>query len=96
MPGHGLGLLGLAQAFEQADPAAVGVEGIDVVNDHELVAVPVELDVHAEGGGVALDPAPFPPGTDRTERLLARPPEPTRISRWKCPFAKASRYASSR
>ena len=57
MPGHGFFLLGLAQALEQANPAAVGVEGIDVVDDDELVAVPVELDVHAERGGVALDPA---------------------------------------
>ena len=57
MPGHGFLLLGLAQAFEQADAAAVGVEGIDVVDDDELVAVPVELDVHAERRGVALDPA---------------------------------------
>ena len=57
MPGHGFLLLGLAQAFEQAHAAAVGVEGIDVVDDDELVAVPVELDVHAERRGVALDPA---------------------------------------
>ena len=52
-----LALLGLAQALEQPDPAAVGVEGIDVVDDDELVAVAVELDVHAERRGVALDPA---------------------------------------
>ena len=57
MPGHGFLVLGLAQAFEQADAAAVGIEGIDVVDDDELVAVPVELDVHAERRGVALDPA---------------------------------------
>ena len=57
VPGHGLLLLGLAQALEQPHPAAVGVEGIDVVDDDELVAVAVELDVHAERGGVALDPA---------------------------------------
>ena len=43
--------------FEQPHAAAVGVEGIDVVDDDELVAVPVELGVHAERGGVALDPA---------------------------------------
>jgi hypothetical protein len=41
VPGHGLGLLGLAEALEQADPTAVGVEGIDVVDDDELVAVAV-------------------------------------------------------
>ena len=57
VPGHGLFLLGLAEALEQPDAAAVGVEGVDVVDDDELVAVPVELDVHAERGGVALDPA---------------------------------------
>ena len=27
--------------------------------------------------------------TARTDRLLANPPAPTRISRWKCPWAKA-------
>ena len=27
----------------------------------------------------------LPSSTARTERLLARPPAPTRISRWKCP-----------
>ena len=43
--------------FKQPHAAAVGVEGIDVVDDDELVAVPVELHVHAERGGVALDPA---------------------------------------
>ena len=57
MPGHGLLLLGLAQALEQPHAAPVGVEGVDVVDDDELVAMPVELGVHAEGGGVALDPA---------------------------------------
>ena len=57
MPGHGLLLLGLAQALEQPHAAAIGIEGIDVVDDDELIAMPVELDVHAEGGGVALDPA---------------------------------------
>ena len=57
VPGHGLGLLGLAQALEQADAAAVGVEGVDVVDDDELIPVPVELGVHAERRGVALDPA---------------------------------------
>ena len=91
MPGHGFLLLGLAQAFEQADAAAVGIEGIDVVDDDELVAMPVELGVHAERGGVALDPAAaWPSSAARTERLLARPPEPTRISRPKCPWAKAA------
>ncbi len=57
MSGHGFFLLGLAQALEQANAAAVGVEGIDVVDDDELVAVPVELEIHAERSGIALDPA---------------------------------------
>src|SRR5215469_4065516 len=29
-----------------------------------------------------------PSSTDRTDRLLASPPAPTRIIRWKCPWAK--------
>jgi hypothetical protein len=33
VPGHGLLVLGLAEAFEQADATAVGIEGIDVVDD---------------------------------------------------------------
>jgi hypothetical protein len=36
MPGDGLLLLGLAETLEQPDTASVGVEGIDVVDDHEL------------------------------------------------------------
>src|SRR5271157_4103176 len=59
MPGHGFLLLGLAQAFEQPNAAAVRIEGVDVVDDDELVAVPVESDIHAERRGVALDPAPL-------------------------------------
>ena len=57
VPGDGFCLLGLAQAFQQPHPAAVGIEGIDVVDDDELVAVPVECDVHAKRRRVALDPA---------------------------------------
>ena len=49
VPGHGLLLLGLAQALEQPHPAPIGVQGIDVVDDDELIAVPVELGVHANG-----------------------------------------------
>jgi hypothetical protein len=56
VPGHGLLLLGLAEALEQANTTPVGVERIDIVDDIELVAVAVELDVYAERGGVALDP----------------------------------------
>ena len=56
MPGHGLFLFGLAEALEEPHAAAVGVEGIDVVDHDELIAVPVELGVHAKRGGVALDP----------------------------------------
>jgi hypothetical protein len=59
VPGHGLVLLGLAEALEQADAAAIGVERVHVVDDHELVAVAVELGVHAKRRGVALDPARF-------------------------------------
>jgi hypothetical protein len=96
VPGHGFLLLGLAQALEQADPAAVGVEGIDVVDDDELVAVPVELAYMPKGVALPSIQQALPSSTDRTERLLASPPEPTRIRRWKCPWAKASRYSSSR
>jgi hypothetical protein len=45
MPGHGFLLLGLAQAFEQPDAASIRVEGIDVIDDDELVSMPVELGV---------------------------------------------------
>ena len=83
MPRHGLFLLGLAQAFEQPHAAPVSIEGIDVVDDDELIAVPVELGVHAKGGGVALDPARLavaehrahgaalgqPPGTDQDHEM---------------------------
>src|SRR5262249_50555545 len=58
-PGDALLLLGLAEALQKPHPAAVGVKGIHVVDDDELVAVAIEPDVHAEGGGVALDPAGF-------------------------------------
>ena len=97
MPGHGLGLFGLAEALEQPHAGSIGVEGIDVVDHDELIAVPVELGVHAKRGGVALDPAGLAVAEHRaTERLLASPPAPTRIMRWKCPLAKARRYSSSR
>ena len=32
----------------------------------------------------------LPPSAARTERLLARPPAPTRISRWKCPCGEGA------
>src|SRR5262249_17828945 len=48
---------GLAETLEQPDAAAIRVEGVHVVDDDELVAVAVELHVHAERRGVALDPA---------------------------------------
>src|SRR5436305_432169 len=57
VPGHGLRLLGLAEAFQEPHATAVGVEGIHIVDDDELIAMAVELGVHPEGGGVALDPA---------------------------------------
>src|SRR5438105_1254416 len=34
----------------------------------------------------------LPSRTDRTERLLASPPAPTRTRRWKWPWAKAAYY----
>ena len=57
VPGDSLLLLGLAETLEQPHAAPVGVEGIDVVDDDELIPVPVELGVHPERGGVPLDPA---------------------------------------
>ena len=89
MPGHSLFLLGLAEALEQADAAAVGVEGIDVVDDDELVAVPVQLDVHAKGGGVALDPAGFAveDGPDRT--TLGESPGPDEDQQVEMPLGEA-------
>ena len=51
MPGHRLFLFGLAQALEQRRHAtAVSIQRINIVNDDKLVAMPVELGVHAEGG----------------------------------------------
>ena len=83
VPGHGLFLLGLAEALEEPHARSVGVEGIDVVDHDELIAVPVELGVHAKRGGVALDPAGLavaehrphgaalgqPPGTDQDHEM---------------------------
>ena len=83
MPGHGLFLFGLAEALEQPHARSVGVERIDVVDHDELIAVPVELGVHAKRGGVALDPAGLavaehrahgaalgqPPGTDEDHEM---------------------------
>ena len=75
--------------LSKPDAAPVGIEGIDVVDDDELVAMPVELDVHAEGGGVALDPAGLAVEHGPHRPALGQPAGPTRISRWKCPWAKA-------
>jgi hypothetical protein len=44
-------------SLEEAHAAPVGVEGVHIVDDDELVAVAVELHVHPEGDGVPLDPA---------------------------------------
>ena len=74
MPGHRLFLFGLAQALEQAHAATVGIEGIDVVDDDEVVAMPVELRVHAERGGVALDPAGFAVQYRPHRAALGQPP----------------------
>jgi hypothetical protein len=43
VPGNRFLLLGLAQALEQTDAAAVSVQGIDVVDDDELIPMAVEL-----------------------------------------------------
>jgi hypothetical protein len=59
VPGHGLLLLGLAEALQEPHAAAVGIEGVHVADDDELVAVAIELHVHPEGGGATLDPAGF-------------------------------------
>jgi hypothetical protein len=75
VPGHGLFLFGLAEALEQPHTGSIGVQGIDVVDDDELVAVPVELGVHAKGGGVALDPARLAVAEHRTHgAALGQPP----------------------
>ena len=82
MPGHGLLFLGLAKALEEPHARSVSVEGVNVVDHDKLIAVPVELGVHAKGGGVALDPAGLavaehrarsdsgqPPGTDQDHEM---------------------------
>jgi hypothetical protein len=56
MPGDRLLLLGLAQAFQEADAGLVGVERIDIVDHDEAAAMPIKLFVHAKGRGIALDP----------------------------------------
>ena len=96
MPGHGFLLLGLAQALEQADAAAVGVEGIDVVDDDELVAVPVELDVHAERRGVALDPARLAVQHRPHRAALGQAAGPDEDQQVEMPLGEGARYASSR
>ena len=71
-------------------PAPIGVKGIDVVDDDELVAVPVELGVHAKRGGVALDPAGLAVAEHRPHgAALGQPPGTDEDQRWKCPWAKA-------
>jgi hypothetical protein len=55
MPGDRLFVLGLAQAFQQADAGLIGVEGIDIVDHDEAAAMPIKLSIHAEGRGIALD-----------------------------------------
>ena len=95
VPGHGLGLLGLAQALEQPHAAPVGVEGIDVVDDDELVAVSVELTYMPKGVALPSIQQALPSSTARTERLLARPPARPG-SAGGSGLAKARRYSSSR
>ena len=60
MPGDRFCLLCLAQALEQPHAASVRVEGIDVIDDDELITMLVQFDIHAERGGVAFDPAGLP------------------------------------
>jgi hypothetical protein len=43
MPGQRLLALGLAEAVQVPDAAAVGVKPINIVADHELAAVPIQL-----------------------------------------------------
>jgi hypothetical protein len=57
VPGHSLLVFGLTETLEEPHARAVGVEGVYIVDHDRLIAVAKELDVHAEGGGVALDPA---------------------------------------
>ena len=83
-------LLGLAQAFEQPHPAAIGVEGIDVVDDDELVAVPVELDVHAKRGGVALDPARLAVQHRPDRPALGQPAGPDQDQQVEMPLGKGA------
>jgi hypothetical protein len=57
VPAQGLGSFGLAEGLEQADAAAVGVQAIDIVEYQGLVAVLVGLEVDAQRGGLAAEPA---------------------------------------
>ena len=61
-----------------------------------LAAFVINLDTTIVNVALPSIQQPWPPSAERTERLLARPPEPIRMRRWKCPSAKARRYASSR
>ena len=75
MPGHGLFLFGLAEALEQPHAGSVGIKRIDVVDHDELIAVPVELGVHAKRGRVALDPARLAVAEHRAHgAALGQPP----------------------
>ena len=75
VPGHGLFLFGLAETLEEPHARAIGVEGIDVVDHDKLIAVPVELGVHAKRGGVALDPARLAVAEHRAHgAALGQPP----------------------
>src|SRR5262249_46329720 len=57
VPSHRLLVLSLAETLQEPHAAAVGVEGVHVIDDDELVAVAIEPDIHPEGGGIPLDPA---------------------------------------
>ena len=57
VPGDAFDGIGLAQTLEQPYGRRAGIEAVDVIDDHQLVAVFVEGAIHAEGGGIALEPA---------------------------------------
>ena len=97
MPGHGLFLLGLAETLEQPHAGSVGVKRIDIVDHDKLIAVPVELGVHAKRGGVALDPARLAVAEHRTDgAALGQPPGTDEDHEMEVPLGERRRYSSSR
>src|SRR5262249_9739194 len=88
VPGHGLLLLGLAEALQKANPAPVGVECVHIVDDDELIAVAIEPDIHAEGGGVALDPAGFAVEDGPDRAALGQSPGPDQDQEMEVPLGE--------